>query len=150
MKKQHLQLQDSERNYLNAMLSKGSLNTRVQKRALGLLELDKGKSYQEVANLFNMSYPAVHSWGKKYRKEGLAFLQDKPRSGRPVELSGEQKAQITAIACSEPPKGYARWSLRLLADHIVKLELVDEISHTEVGRILKKMNCSLTGKNNGA
>lgn len=150
MKKQHLQLQDSERNYLNAMLSKGNLNTRVQKRALGLLELDKGKSYQEVAKLFNMSYPAVHSWGKKYRSEGLAFLQDKPRSGRPVELSGEQKAQITAIACSEPPKGYARWSLRLLADRIVELDLVDEISHTEVGRILKKMNCSLTGKNNGA
>jgi len=149
MKKQHLQLQDSERNYLKAMLSKGSLNTRVQKRALGLLELDKGKSYQEVANLFNMSYPAVHSWGKKYRSEGLIFLQDKPRSGRPVELSGEQKAQITAIACSEPPKGYARWSLRLLADRIVELELVDEISHTEVGRILKKMNCSLIGKNNG-
>ena len=150
MKKQHLQLQNSERNYLKALLSKGVLNARVQKRAIGLLELDKGKTYQEVANLFNMSYPAVHSWGKKYRNEGLAFLQDKPRSGRPVGLSGEQKAQITAIACSEPPKGYARWSLRLLADHIVELKLVDEISHTEVGRILKKMNCSLTEKNNGA
>ena len=101
MKKQHVQLQDSERNYLKSLLSKGILNIRVQKRAIGLLELDKGKTYQEVADLFNMSYPGVHAWGKKYRTEGLAFLQDKPRSGRPVGLSGKQKAQITAIAFDE-------------------------------------------------
>ncbi len=77
-------------------------------------------------------------------------MEDKPRSGRPIGLSAEQKAQITAIACSEPPKGYARWSLRLLADRIVELQLVERISHTEVGRVLKKMNCSLTEKGNGA
>jgi transposase len=76
--------------------------------------------------------------GKKYQSEGLIFLNDKPRTGRPVGLSGEQKAQITALACSEPPQGYARWSLRLLADRIIELKFVDEISHTEVGRILKK------------
>ena len=149
MKKQHIHLQESEKNYLNRLLKKGLLNARVQKRAMGLLELDKGKSYQEVANLLNMSYPAVHSWGKKYANEGLDFLQDKPRSGRPVELNGEQKAQITAVACSEPPEGYSRWSLRLLADRLVELELVEEISHTEVGRILKKTNCDPTEKNNG-
>lgn len=149
MKKPHIQLQDSERSYLQSLLRKGKLKARVQRRALGLLELDKGKSYQDVANLFDMSYPAVHSWGKKYRAEGLLFLEDKPRSGRPSGLSGEQRAQITALACSEAPAGYARWSLRLLADKLVELELVEEISHTEVGRVLKKMNCSLTEKNNG-
>ena len=149
MKKPHIQLQDSERAYLQSLLRKGKLKARVQRRALGLLELDKGKSYQDVANLFDMSYPAVHSWGKKYRTEGLLFLEDKPRSGRPSGLSGEQRAQITALACSEAPPGYARWSLRLLADKLVELELVEEISHTEVGRVLKKMNCSLTEKNNG-
>ena len=149
MKKSHIQLRATERDYLQALLSKGNLNVRVQKRALGLLELDKGKSYQSVAEMFGMSYPAVHAWGKKYQTEGLNFLEDKPRSGRPVGLSGEQKAKITAIACSTPPEGYARWSLRLLADRIVELAITDEISHTEVGRILKKMNCSLTEKSNG-
>jgi len=77
-------------------------------------------------------------------------LNDKQRTGRPVGLSGEQKAKITALACSTPPKGYARWSLRILADRVVELDYVEDISHTEVGRILKKMNCSLTEKDNGA
>ncbi len=150
MKKPHLQLQETEKEYLQALLSKGNLNVRVQKRVLGLLELNKGKSYQSVADMFDMSYPAIHAWGKKYQREGLLFLEDKPRSGRPAGLSGEQKAKITAIACSKPPEGYARWSLRLLADRIIELSVTDEISHTEVGRILKKMNYSLTEKSNGA
>ncbi|NRA47950.1 MAG: helix-turn-helix domain containing protein [Phaeodactylibacter sp.] len=150
MKKQHLQLQEEDRTYLKDLLSKGSLRVRVQKRAMCLQELDRGKTYQEASRLLNVSYPTVLRWAKHYREGGLSFLQDKPRSGRPVGLSAEQKAQITAIACSEPPEGYARWSLRLLADRIIELNLVEHISHTEVGRILKKMNCSLTEKGNGA
>jgi len=150
MKKQHIELISSDRSYLLNLLSKGTLNVRVQRRARGLLELDKGKTYQEVADMFEMSYPAVHSWGKKYRTEGLNFLKDKPRSGRPAGLSAEQRAKITAVACSEAPKGYARWSLRLLADRLVELEIVESISHTDVGRVLKKMNYSLIEKDNGA
>ena len=149
MKKQHLQLQEEDRAYLKDLLSKGSLKVRVQKRAVCLQELDKGKTYQEVSKMLGVSYPTVHGWAKKYRTAGLSFLSDKPRSGRPVGLSPGQKAKITAIACSEPPQGYARWSLRLLADRIVELNLVEQISHTEVGRILKKMNCSLTEKDIG-
>jgi putative transposase len=76
-------------------------------------------------------------------------LNDKPRSGRPVELDGKLKAKITALACSTLPTGYGKWSLRLLADKIVELNFVDDISHTEVGRILKKMNCNLTEKGSG-
>jgi putative transposase len=69
-------------------------------------------------------------------------LQDKPRSGRPVEIDGEQRAKITALACSETPDGRGKWSLRLLAEKIVELELCEEISHTQVGKILKKTNYS--------
>ena len=150
MKKQHVELKEEDRAYLKALLSKGSIRVRVQKRALCLQELDRGKSYQEVSDLLGVSYPTVHGWAKKYRSGGLSFMEDKPRSGRPVRLSAEQKAQITAIACSQPPEGYARWSLRLLADRIVELELIEQISHTEVGRVLKKMNCSLNAKGSGA
>jgi hypothetical protein len=57
---------------------------------------------------------------------------------------------VTALACSEPPEGHARWSLRLLADKLVELEHVDSISHKTVGEILKKTNLSLTSKDNGA
>ena len=96
-----------------------------------------------------MSYPTIHGWGKKYNLEGLSFLKDKPRTGRPLGLSGEDKAKITALACSTPPKGYGRWSLRILADRAVELNYVEKVSHTEVGRILKKINYSLTEKGNG-
>jgi len=150
MKKQHIRLADSDLEYLENLLSKGSLKVRKQKRAQALLELNRGKAFREVAESLNTSYQTVSGWSKKYKSEGLLFLEDKPRSGRPIGLSGEDRAKITAIACSEPPKGYARWSLRLLADKLVELEIVESISFRQVGNILKKMNCSLTEKDSGA
>lgn len=150
MKKQHLHLQESEREQLEKLLSKGNWNVRVQKRALALLELDKGKTYQAVAHTLNSSYATVQGWSKKYAQEGLSLLKDKPRSGRPIEVLGEDKAKITSLACSDAPEGYGRWSLRLLADKVVELGFVESISHTEVGRILKKTNCNLTANDSGA
>ena len=150
MKKEHVRLSKEDLAKIDELLSKGNLPARKQNRALGLRELHRGKTYIEVATLLNMSYPTVHSWGKKYLEDGLAFLDDKPRSGRPSGITGEAKGKITALACSKPPKGYQRWSLRLLADRAVELKLVDHLSHTEAGKILKKMNYSLTEKDNGA
>jgi putative transposase len=150
MKKQHIELSEEDRTYLVDLLSKGRMSVRKVKRAQAMLELDRGKTYQEVSNQLNSSYPTVCNWAKKYRSEGLTFLDDKPRPGRPPGLSGADRAKITALACSEAPEGYARWSLRLLADKLVELEIVEAISYRQVGNILKKMNYSLTGSDNGA
>lgn len=150
MKKQHIKLSVEDRDYLVALLSKGQLNARKMKRAQAMLELDRGKTYKEVSDQLNSSYPTIFNWAKKYRSQGLTFLDDKPRAGRPVSLSGEDRAKITALACSEPPEGYARWSLRLLADKLVELEIVETISYRQVSNILKKTNCSLTESDNGA
>ena len=149
MKKQHVKLSKSDQEHLIALLSKGSLRVIKQQRAQGLLYLNEGKTYEEVSQSLNRSYSTIRGWAKRYNTEGLSFLDDKPRCGRPVGLSGEDRAKITAIACSEPPPGYARWSLRLLADKLVELEIVDSISFKQVGNILKKMNCSLTENANG-
>jgi len=149
MKKQHITLTIEDKNFIEKLLSKGTLKVRKQKRAQAMLELDRGKTYKEVSTQLNVSYPTVWGWAKKYHIEGLTFLDDKSRSGRPIGLSGEDRAKITAIACSEPPKGYARWSLRLLADKLVELDIVESISFKQVGNILKKMNCSLIEKDNG-
>ena len=65
-------------------------------------------------------------------------------------MDGELQSRLMAEACSPPPKGYARWTLRLLASRLVKLELVEEISHETIRVGLKKTNCSLTEKNIGA
>jgi transposase len=150
MKKQHLKLTDSDKEYLQDLLSKGTMKVRKQKRAQALLELDKEKTYQEVSGLIRVSYSTISGWAAKYKSGGLSFLEDKPRSGRPIGLSGEDRAKITAIACSDPPPGYARWSLRLLAGKLIELDIVESISFKQVGNILKKMNCSLTEKDSGA
>lgn len=144
MQKQHLKLTEDEQILLKSMLSKGELNTRVQKRVLGLLELDRGKTKQSVKDTLGVSYPTVNRWCNKYKAEGLGFLQDKPRSGRPAEISGEQRGKITALACSKAPDGYGTWTLRLLADRVVELDFLESISHTEVSRILKKTNYNRT------
>lgn len=138
MKKNHIELTDEQRTYLKDLLSKGSLRTRVQKRVMALLELDRGKSYKSLTKTLDISYTSAHKWGKRFKQEGLDFLQDKPRSGRPIKFDGNDRAKITALACSEAKEGYSQWSLRLLADRAIELELVEDISHTTVGSILKK------------
>ena len=144
MQKDHIQLSEEDRVYLLELTSSGSLNSRVFKRAMALLELDRGKTLRSVSDSLSASYPAVLGWRNKYRSSGLEFLQDQPRSGRPKTIDGVQRAQITALACSDAPEGFEQWSLRLLADKAVELGFVEQISHTEVSRILKKTNSSLT------
>lgn len=138
MKKQHLTLSESDREKLSVLLSKGSLKARTYKRASALMELDRGKTFVEVAQSLAVSYSTVSAWCTHYSACGLSFLEDKPRSGRPPGLSGEARAKVTALACSDTPAGYAQWSLRLLADKAVELGYVGHLSHTHVGRILKK------------
>lgn len=138
MKKQHVVLREEERQYLNNLISTGELPVRTYKRALALLELDRGKTYTSVAETLGVSMPTVSTWTKNYRQEGLLCLQDKPRSGRPIEIDGTARAKITALACSEAPEGYSQWSLRLLADKAVELGYCESISHTQVATILKK------------
>lgn len=87
-----------------------------------------------------LTYPTVSSWRDKYNRLGLRSLDDAPRSGRPIEIDGEQRAKITALACSDAPEGHARWSLRLLADKAVESGLCEHVSHSLVGDVLKKTN----------
>lgn len=138
MEKHHLQLSETDRAELTKLLSKGYLGARQFKRATGLLELDRGKTLQAVAQTLGVNYNTVAAWRDQYQKQGLGALQDKPRSGRPVEFDGQQRAKITALACSEAPLGHERWDLRLLADKVVELGYCERISHTQVGKILKK------------
>jgi transposase len=96
-----------------------------------------------VAETVGVTKQSPSTWAKKYKESGLEVLTDKPRPGRPTVIDGLQRAKITALACSDPPEGYARWSLRLLADKAVELEYVEAISYGEVRRILKKTNSNL-------
>jgi len=138
MLKQHLKLAATEQRYLTQLLSKGQVNARVIRRATALLQLHQGDTLQKVAEALKVQHWTVSVWPNKYLAEGLEFLTDKARTGRPIEIDGTQRAQITALACSEAPLGRAKWSLRLLADKIVELEFCESISPVQVGKILKK------------
>ena len=138
MKKQYVQLSPIDREYLEALISKGELKAKTYRRVLSLLELDRGQTYTAVSKTVKMTIPTLSTLAWQYRENGLQALLDRPRSGRPVEIDGEQRAKITALACSTPPEGHAEWSLRLLADKVVELDFCEHISHTEVRTILKK------------
>ena len=142
MKKEHVQLSETDRTYLQNLIKKGHLRAITHKRAIALLELDRGRTFTEVAQIVNVVIQTVSTWAKKYKESGLDFLSDKARPGRPRVIDGLQRAKVTALACSQPPEGYERWSLRLLADKAVELELVETISYGEVRLILKKTNSS--------
>jgi len=144
MKKEHVKLSEEDRTYLKTLLKKGSLPAKTYKRALALLELDRGRTFTEVAKIVSVAKQTASTWAKKYKETGLECLADKPRPGRPTLIDGLQRAKITALACSTAPEGYERWSLRLLADKAVELKLVETISYGEVRLILKKTNLSLT------
>jgi transposase len=142
MKKHHLTLTDDERRELETLLSKGSLKALTFKRASALLLLDRGKTLVEVATTLAVSSRAVATWRTRYKRMGLKCLDDAPRSGRPTVFDGVQRAKISALATSDVPQGYARWSLRLLAEKAVESGICDDVSYTFVGDILKKTNSS--------
>lgn len=138
MKKQHVQLTPADREFLENLIRKGQHTAKAYRRAMALLELDRGQTFTVVSKMIHVSYPTLLTWAALYKQKGLKVLEDLPRSGRPIQIDGEQRAKITALACSEPPEGYARWSLRLLAGKAVELGYFEHLSHTEVADILKK------------
>ena len=140
MRKQqrYLQLSDEHHRYLTNFLTKGTLNARVARRVSGLLHLHQGIDLNKIAASLGVVYQTVAGWRDKYFENGLDFLTDKKRSGRPIVFAGEERAKITALACSETPAGRAKWSLQLLADKAVELKLVETISPSKVREMLKK------------
>ena len=143
MKKVHLQLCEADRLPLQGLVNKSTLTVKAHRRATALLALDAGQTLQQAGlAAAGANYNSVAAWRDTYKEEGLAAaLRDRPRPGRPVRIAGTQCAQITALACSTPPTGHARWSLRLLADKAVELGFVEALSHNHARTILKKRAC---------
>ena len=155
VKKYRVMLSKEQRKKLEDLTRRGTVSVRKYKRARVLLLADESreqgaKKDEEIAELVNTSISTSHRVRRRCVEEGLeAALTEKPRPGKPRTFSGRDRAAVTALASSEPPEGQARWSLRLLADKLVELEIVDDISHQTVRDILKKTNFSLTSNDSG-
>ena len=144
MHKEHIKLSQADHDFLIIITAKGQFTARVFKRATALLQLDKGQTLRAVADSLQVTQKAVAQWRDNYHASGLQALEDAPRSGRPIRIDGKQRAQLTALACSTPPQGHARWTLRLLADKAVELGYCERLSHTKARSILKKTVSSRT------
>jgi putative transposase len=140
-----LQLTREDRRSLQTLFRSGKGKNRQQTRARILDLLDRKVPPAEIAKTLSCALGTVYNVKGRYEREGLdRALTDNPRSGRPVEIDGAQRAKLTALACSTAPTGHARWTLRLLADKAVELGFVESISHNAVKEILKKIASSRT------
>lgn len=140
MKKYTVELTDEERDRLKEMQGAGRQQARVLRRARILLLSDAGKGDREIATVLSTSVSTVERTRRHYAQEGLErALWDKPAE-RVYErkLDGAQEAHLVALACGPVPEGQARWSLRLLADRMVELGHVEDLSYQTVRRVLKK------------
>jgi transposase len=140
-----VKLSEHQRQYLQKIVESGTDKARKITRCRILLLAGKGKTDREISDALGVCLATIFNIRRRYHKGGLErTIQEAPRSGQPPKFNGKSMAKITAIACSKPPEGHARWSLRLLADQVVELDIVETISYNTVRNILKKTNSSLT------
>jgi transposase len=150
-KKYPVNLTRTEREHLRSLIAAGTAPARKLTHARILLKADQspeGPAWvdEEVAEAVEVSQPTVSRVRKQFFEEGLeaALNRRPPNREYHRKLDGKQEAHLIALACSEPPEGQARWSLRLLAERMAELEVVDDLSYQTVRRTLKKTNLSLT------
>ena len=156
-KKYVVELTLEEREMLISKISKGRLAARANLKARILLKADKGAhgeawTDRDIWQSLETSPSTVARVREAFVMEGLeAVFTRKRRVHPPVQrvFDGEAEAKLIALACSEPPEGYARWTIRLLAEKVVALEIVDAVHFNTVGRTLKKTNLSLTATATG-
>ena len=128
-----------EREALVVLTSKGEIRARKMKRAQILLKADQGATDAEIVAALGVSRPCVERLRQRFVEGGLERgLNEAPRPGQTPKLNGKGQARLIAEACSTPPEGHKRWTLQLLAERVVALELTEAFSYEAVRRVLKK------------
>src|SRR5665811_1059906 len=145
-----VKLSQEEVNILMAIINKGSHTTQKFRAAYILLNCDEGDHSEKVTNeqiskVLKVGMRTIDRVKKKFVEEGFeASLERRPTTRiYETKTDGDVEAKLVTLCCSEPPKGFAKWSLRLLVDKMVELNYVESISHVTVRSVLKKTNLSL-------
>jgi len=141
-------LSDADQITLAQLVAKGKESARKLNRARALQFSHQGQRPQQVSQLLGLSVPTVYNIRKRYREAGLErALTEKKRPGQPRKVTPQVEAEITAIACSEAPDGSVRWTVGLINERLVKLDI--HINDESVRLALKKVNLNPGSKNNG-
>jgi hypothetical protein len=147
-----IKLSQSEVEELNKVINKGSHTSQAYRAAYILLNCDKGefslntdiKNF-EICKILRVGERTIDRVKRKFIEEGFDSVLERRPSPRNYtkKVDGDLEAKLVTLCCSDPPEGFSKWSLRLLADKMVELKYVDYISHVTVGEVLKKTNLSL-------
>ena len=138
-KRWRVALADEEREQLRTLTRQGKPAARTVRRAQVLLLADEGRTDEQVAAALHCGLSTVARTRQRFVEEGLeAALVDRPRPGATPKLTPKQRAFVVALACTEPPEGRLRWTMQLLADRLVELEVIPAISDESIRRLLKK------------
>lgn len=145
-----IKLTKTEVEELHAIINKGSHTSQTFRTAYILLNSDTGKYSDKVTNdqiskVLKVGMRTIDRVKKKFIEDGFEAVLERSPTTRIYESKsdGDMEARLVTLCCSEPPKGYSKWSLRLLADKMVELKFVESISHVTVRSVLKKTNLSL-------
>lgn len=147
-----IKLNQSEVEELTKVINKGSHTSQAFRAAYILLNCDKGEFSEdkgikntEICRILKIGERTIDRVKKKFIEEGFESVLDRRPSSQNYtkKVDGDIEAKLVSLCCSEPPEGFAKWSLRLLADKMVELNYIDYISHVSVGQVLKKTNLSL-------
>jgi transposase len=145
-----IKLSQEEVKELMAIINKGSHTSHTFRTAYILLNCDEGDysdkaTNEQISKLLKVGMRTIDRVKKRFIEEGFEAVLERRASSRvyDVKIDGDVEAKLVKLCCSEPPPGFAKWSLRLLADKMIELQYVDSISYVSVGNVLKKMNLSL-------
>ena len=157
MKRYTVTLTENERGILRELTLKGKQNSQKILNALILLNCDKGEwnvnhsTNEEISRILNISMRKIDRVKKRFVEDGLEVALNGKKRNRiyTKKVDGDFEAHLVALSCSEPPEGFARWSLRLLADKVIELGYIESISHETIRHILKKRNQTLAKERMG-
>ena len=156
MKKYHITLTPEEKKELETITTKGKRNARIIQSAYILLNCDnsnqnKPRKDVDIAQFLGITERTIENTRKKFILDGYEIALNGKPSNRIYKrnIDGDTEAHIIALSCSKPPKGYARWSLRMLADRAIELSYIDTVSHETVRSVLKKRNKTVEEKGLG-
>src|SRR5262245_2140398 len=149
-KRYRVTLTDEERERLEGLARKRTAPVRMVRRAQALLVASEGKTDEVIAEQLRMGVATLERLRRRFVEEGLeASLRERPRPGARPKLGPKEQAFVVALACTKPPEGRERWTMQLLADRIVELQIVPDITDEAIRRLLKRTSSSPGSRRSG-
>ena len=150
VKRYRVTLTDEERERLEGLTRKGTASVRMVRRAQTLLLAAEDRRDEDIAKALRIGVSTVERTRRRCVEEGVeASLRERPRPGARPKLGPKERAYVVALACTKPPEGRHRWSMQMLADKLIELEMVPDITDEAIRLLLKRTSSSRGSRSSG-